>query len=664
MRNLFIDIETFSSVSLKDCGVDKYAQSPDFEILLLGYAFDNDPVQVVELARDGYAPCMPKEVFDAILFDKNVTKIAHNARFERTCLTEYFRRHGPLLPYEWLDPSQWLDTMLLASACGLPLSLADVGIALELPKDSAKMLEGRMLIKQFCVPCKPTKKDPGRIRHTVKEDPEKWAKFVEYNRRDVEVERTIYNRLIKWRPDYSEHKLFVVDQTINDRGVRVDLQLAENAMRIGNDYKAELMDRATEISGLANPNSADQVKAWLKETEGFTVDSLNKKVIADVKEKLSTEQTKEFMALRDEFSKSSVKKFETIIRCATYDDHVHGCMLMNGAGRTGRWAGRLLQVQNLPHDTIEDIDIARQFVRDGDEESFRLFYPDVQKTLSMLIRTAIIPEEGHKFLVADFSAIEARVTAFLAGEQWRMEAFASGRDIYCESASRAFKIPVEKHGINSEYRKYGKVIELACGYGGSIGAMKAFNAQALGMTEEDMANAVAAWRNASPHIVALWSSLEKAAMKAIIRKTSAISAVGNIRFDFEDGVLWMNLPSGRRIAYWGAQIGENKFGDKSITYMGTDQKAKKWARLETFGGKLTENLVQATSRDCLKETLIRLYDAGFDVRMHVHDEVIVDEPIGGRSADDVCKIMGTPIDWAPGLVLTAEGAEVSSYRKV
>ena len=659
MRNLFIDIETFSSVSLKDCGVDKYAESPDFDILLFGYAYDDEPVKVIDLTKDW----MPEDIFDALV-DPATIKIAHNSRFERTCLTYYMRKNTQWFgEHGRLDPIQWLDTMLLASACGLPLSLAEVGGALGLPADMAKMTEGKALIRQFCVPCKPTKKDPDRIRHMPNEAPDKWATFIEYNRRDVEVERTIYNRLIKWRPDYSEHKLFVVDQSINDKGIKVDLTLAENAIRIGNDYKDELLERATEISGLKNPNSSEQVKAWLKETEGFTVDSLNKKVIADVKSQLSSEESKEFMSLRDEFSKSSVKKFEAIQRCATEDGHVHGCLLMNGAGRTGRFAGRLLQVQNLPHDTIPDIDSARQLVVDGDEETFRLIYPDVQKTMSMLIRTALIPEYGHKFLVADFSAIEARVTAWIAGEQWRMDAFASGRDIYCESASRAFHIPVEKHGVNSEYRKYGKVIELACGYGGAVGAMKAFNAQALGMSEEDMGNAVAAWREASPHITALWGSLEKAAMKAIIRKTSAIATVGNIRFDFEDGVLWMTLPSGRRIAYWGAGIGQNKFGEKSITYMGTDQKTKSWGRLETFGGKLTENLVQATARDCLKETLIRLYDAGFDTRMHVHDEVIVTEPIGGRTVEDVCRIMGEPISWAPGLVLKADGFECSSYRK-
>lgn len=656
--NLFLDIETFSSTSLLDCGLDKYAEANDFDILLCGYAFGNDPVQVADLMHEE----MPQKIIDAIL-DDSITKVAHNSRFERICFSNYFKRLG--LISETLSPTAWFDTMLLASACGLPQSLADVGAALGLAPDQAKMFEGKALIRFFSVPCKPTKKNKGRTRNFPEDDPEKWATYIEYNRRDVEVERTIYHRLIRWRPDASEHQLFCLDQKINDRGIGVDLQLAENAIRIGNDYKDELMQRATEISGIANPNSTEQVKAWIRETEGFTVDSLNKKMIADVKEKLSTDEAKELMALRDEFSKSSVKKYEKMIAVATKDEHIHGCFLMNGAGRTGRWAGRLVQLQNLPHDTIDDIDVARELVREGDEKTFRLLYPDVQKTLSMLIRPTLIPDAGHQFLVADFSAIEARVVAWIAGEQWRMDAFAQGRDIYCESATRAFGVPVVKHGVNGHLRAQGKVIELACGYGGSVGAMLAFGADKLGMTEDSMRAAVEAWRSASPHIVALWRSLEKSALRCVHDRRSTISAVGHIRFDFENGTLWMTLPSGRRIAYWGAEIGENKFGEKSLTYMGNDQKQnKKWTRLETFGGKLTENIVQATSRDCLKASLLRLDKAGFDVRAHVHDEVIITEPLGGRPVDEVCAIMSAPIDWAPGLVLNADGYSCTSYRKL
>lgn len=665
-RTLFIDIETYSDVNLKDSGVDKYAESDAFEILLLGYAFNDTPVEVVDMTVNE----IPWDVYYAF-FDGETKIVAHNARFERTCLTYYFRRTGDLQPGEWLNPRQWFDTMLLASACGLPLSLGDVGAALKLPADKAKMWEGKTLISYFCKPCKATRVNGGRTRNLPEHDADKWSVFIEYNKRDVEVERTIYDTLLRWKPDRTEHKLFVIDQEINDKGMGVDLQLARNAVRIGDDYKAELMARATEISGLVNPNSNDQVKAWLLETEGKTVDSLNKKVIAGVKESLTTDEAKEFMALRDEFSKSSTKKYEKILSCATADEHIHGCFLMNGAGRTGRWAGRLVQLQNLPHDTFEDLDLARQLVRDGDEETFKLLYPDVQKTLSMLLRPTLIPEPGHKFLVADFSAIEARVVAWCAGEQWRMDAFAAGRDIYCESASKAFHIPVEKHGVNAAYRAVGKTLELACGYGGSVGAMLAFNADKLGMTEQEMKDAVVAWRTASPHIVDLWRSLERAAVRCVLKcvstKESAevVSTVGQqIKFKCEPGILWMVLPSGRRIAYWDPRVEDDNEGHKVLSYMGNDQKQnKKWTRIRTFGGKLTENLVQAASRDCLKETLIRLTDAGFDVRGHVHDEVIVTEPIGGRTAEDVCNIMRMPIDWAPGLVLNAAGFECSSYRK-
>ena len=498
MRVMHVDLETYCSVNLKDSGVDRYAEADDFEILLFGYAFDDDPVQVIDMQCED----LPQPLIDALM-DRSIQKIAWNSRFERTCLSFFLRKRGLL--EGWLPAAEWKDPMLLASACGLPLSLDEAGRALGLSKDKAKMWEGKSLIRYFCAPCKPTKANGQRTRNYPEHAPDKWKTFIEYNRRDVEAERTIYHMLREWEPDYSEHKLFVLDQQINDRGMGVDLQLAANAVRIGNDYKDELMNRAIEISGLANPNSNDQVKAWLKETEGFTVDSLNKKVIADVKAKLTDDAAKEFMELRDEFSKSSVKKYEKMLNCATKDGHIHGCFLMNGAGRTGRWAGRLVQLQNLPHDTFEDLDIARELVHDGDEETFRMFYSDVQKTLSMLIRPTLIPEPGQQFLVADFSAIEARVVAWLAGEQWRMDAFASGRDIYCESASRAFGVPVEKHGINGHLRASGKVIELACGYGGAEGAMLAFGADKLGMSKQDIKEAVAAWREASPHIVALHS---------------------------------------------------------------------------------------------------------------------------------------------------------------
>ena len=957
MRTLFIDIETFSSAPLADCGVYKYAESDDFEVLLFGYAFDDDPVEVIDLTDP--LRCVPPEVRSAI-YDLDV-KVAHNSPFERVCLSRYFG--------EQIPPGAFEDTMIMASWCGLPLSLDAVGQALGLSEEQAKMKEGKALVRKFCLPRKPTKSNP-KTRLTREDAPEDWKVFIEYNRRDVETERLIYNRLKRWRPDSSEYRIWALDQQINDRGMRVDLQLARNAVELGETYRGRLLQRAQEISGLQNPNSVEQIKAWLREQEGVTVTSLNKKVVADVVAGLSGERCKEFMALRTEFSKSSTKKYGAIIRSACADEHIHGCFQFAGAGRTGRWAGRLVQLQNLPQNHMEDLDSARQLVRAGDAEGLDLIYPDVQGALSELIRTALIPESGQKFVVADFAAIEARVIAWIAGEEWRQKVFAEGGDIYCMSASQMFKVPVVKHGVNGHLRQKGKVAELACvakdqlvltdaglvpiqdvttdmklwdgeswvshegviykgkrevieydglratqdhlvwvegkpgpicfgaaaqggaalvetgdgrtairmggdhrsgksverenesllgadkmrwmrsgavdgarkssvwkkpwlsgllaaeesaavvvqenvggeaavrgsvqhhvprvwwpwnrvqvfqcersmpvrdvsgsagsllgdrphrhewklragksplgnalrelresakeylermgsailalykdgrteeavarenkradhrgcsadgaeqrkelarhcgavevydirnagpnhrftvsgklvhncGYGGGVAALKAFGADKLGMTDEEMAETVDKWREASPHIVALWRSLEQAAMRCLRRKRSTLSTVGGIRFDWEDPIMWMVLPSGRRIAYWGADFGENRWGNQTLSYMGTDQKTKKWTRLETWGGKLTENLVQATARDCLKESMLRLAEAGYDIRGHVHDEVIITCPME-TSVDTVASIMGQPIEWAPGLLLRADGYQTPYYRK-
>lgn len=657
MKTLSIDIETFSSVDLTTCGVHKYVESEDFQVLLFAYSVDYGPVEVVDFAcvdEDGLTGHLQPEIYNA-LFDPAVEKTAYNAAFEIACLSKWLGKP--------LDPNQWDCTMVLASECGLPLGLKAVGEALGLPEDKAKMKEGADLIRLFCMPRKPTKNKP-YTRVTPEMEFAKWLTFIRYNKRDVEVENTIRQILLKWRPDRSEHQLWVLDQQINTRGIKADITLATNAIAIGNSYRAELLEEAKAISGVDNPNSVEQVKAWLQEQEGVTVTSLNKKAVAEVVAGLSKEDSKRFMELRTEFSKSSVKKYEAILRSACADEHIKGCFQFAGAGRTGRWAGRLVQLQNLPQNHLDDLDAARQLVRSGDAETFECLYsPNVQQTLSELIRTALIPEENQKFMVADFSAIEARVIAWIAGEQWRMDAFAQGKDIYCESASQAFKVPVEKHGINGHLRQKGKVLELACGYGGGVGAMKAFGADKLGMSDEEIADTVDKWRDASPHITALWKSLENAAIRCIRRRSSTISTVGNIRFDMEEGsTLWMTLPSGRRIAYWGAAYGENKWGSPSITYMGTDQQTKKWVRLETWGGKLTENLVQATARDCLKTAMLNLHNAGYDIRGHVHDEVII---TADTTADinDVTRIMGAPIDWAPGLVLRADGYDCQYYRK-
>ena len=648
MRTLFLDLETFSSADLPSVGVYKYAESPDFDILLFGYALDDDPVEVVDLTVDPF-PAELKEM----LYDPSVIKVAHNSNFERTCLSRYLGRQIP--------PGAFEDTMVMASWCGLPLSLDAVGQALGLSEEQAKMKEGKALLRKFCQPRKPTKSNP-KTKLGREDDPEDWKDFIEYNRRDVEVERTIYQRLLKWRPDISEYKIWALDQKINDAGMRVDLQLAANAVEIGEAYREKLLAKAQEISGLENPNSTEQIKRWLREQEGVTVTSLNKKVVADVVAGLSDEKCKEFMALRTEFSKSSTKKYDAMIRSACDDEKIHGCFQFAGAGRTGRWAGRLVQLQNLPQNHMADLDSARQLVRAGDAEGLDIIYGDVQGTLSELIRTALIPEPEQKFIVADYAAIEARVIAWIASETWRQEVFRDGGDIYCASASQMFHVPVVKHGVNGHLRQKGKIAELALGYGGGVNALKAFGADKLGMSDEEMAETVDKWRDASPHIVALWRSLEQAAIRCVRRKRSTLSTVGGIRFDYEEPVLWMTLPSGRRIAYWGAEYSENRWGNVGLSYMGQDQKTKKWTRLETWGGKLTENLVQATARDCLKESMLRLDAAGYSIRGHVHDEVIITTPLTAK-VEDVSAIMGANIPWAPGLLLRADGYECNYYMK-
>ena len=649
-RVLSIDLETFSPVDIGKCGVYKYAESPEFEILLFAYSVDYGPVQLVDYAQ---GERLPDDVYDWI-YDPAVEKTAFNANFERTCLSKWFNRYCP--------PEQWSCTMVLAASCGLPMSLKNVGIALNLSEDKAKMKEGADLIRYFCVPCRPTKVNGQRTRNLPEHAPDKWEVFRQYNIRDVETENTIRQMLLKWRPDRSEQRLWCIDQRMNDRGVRIERRLAENAIKIGDAYREELLAQAKEISGLENPNSTEQIEAWLEEQEGIEVLSLNKRAIADVYADLSEDATKEVLKLREEFSKSSNKKYDSFLRCAGDDDHVRGTFQFYGAS-TGRWAGRLVQLQNLSHDTIPDLDTARDLVLLGDEEDFECMYPKVQQTLSCLIRTTIIPEPDSRLIVCDYSAIEARVIAWISQEQWRIDAFKNHRDIYCESASRAFKVPVVKHGINGELRAKGKIIELACGYGGSVGAMKNFGADKQGMTEEEMIDLVDKWREASPHIVALWKSLETSAVKCVTTKKPTMSTVGSIRFDLEDGVLWMTLPSGRRIAYWGADMGNDRWGRPSLTYMSMNQTTKKWERTETFGGKLTENLIQATARDVLKEALFNLTAVGYDVRATVHDEVIITAPNNFGSLEEVIQLMCKGADWTEGLPLDADGYYCSSYRK-
>ena len=479
------------------------------------------------------------------------------------------------------------------------------------------------------------------------------------------AERTIRNMLLRWKPDEVEHRFWCLDARINEKGMRIDTQLAANAVAMDRRYKEELTARAVEITGLENPKSVSQVKNWLMDQEGKQFPSLNKKVVADVVSQLQTDEAKEFMAIRTELSKSSTAKYEAMLRSVCPDGHGKGYFQFYGANRTGRFAGRLVQLQNLPQNHMEDLAECRDLVKRGKYTTLKALYDGVSHPLSELIRTALIPEEGCKIMVADFSAIEARVIAWFANEAWRLDVFQNGGDIYCASASQMFKVPVVKHGENGHLRQKGKIAELALGYGGGINALKAFGADKMGLTEEEMQETVDLWRESSPHICELWRSLEKAAIRSVVRRGTTEASMGGVRFDYEEGILWMNLPSGRRIAYYGAKYEESKWkpGRKVLSYMGVNQQSKKWERVETWGGKLTENLVQATARDCLRESMLALDDAGYDIRAHVHDEVIVSEPIGGRSVEEMADLMGQPITWAPGLPLRADGYETEFYKK-
>lgn len=652
-RTLSIDLETYSEIDIAKCGSFRYIDDESFEILLLGYAFDDEPVTVIDLTADEEVPAD----FLAALYDPEVTKTAWNCAFERFGLWKHFGRYCP--------PEQWSDTMILSAVCGLPLGLGEAGKALRLEADEAKDREGKALIRYFCSPCRPTKVNGGRTRNLPQHDTDKWELFIEYNRQDVVAERTIRKRLLRWEPDSLEHRFWCLDARINEQGMRVDRELVHNAIAMDARYKAELTEQAVAISGLENPNSVSQIKQWLLEQEGIEVPSLNKKVVAEVVSQLSSDRARQFMALRARLAKSSTKKYEAMERSACADAHIKGCFQFYGANRTGRFAGRLVQLQNLPQNHMEDLAVARSLVRDNDYETVRLLYDSVSDTLSELIRTALIPEPGHRFIVADFSAIEARVIAWIAGEQWRLDVFRNGGDIYCASASQMFHVPVVKHGENGHLRQKGKIAELALGYGGGANALKAFGADKMGMTEEEMVNTVDLWREASPRVCALWRALERAAIRCVVHKTPQVSALGGIRFEMECGILWMTLPSGRRIAYYGAEYGPSRFhrDRRALSYMGVDQKTKRWGRVETWGGKLAENVTQATARDCLRDTMLALEDAGYDIRAHVHDEVIISEPRDGRTVEDVSAIMGRELPWAPGLPLRGDGYACDFYMK-
>ena len=648
MKKLSCDIETFSDVDLIRCGVYKYADSPNFEMLLFAYAVDYGDVHIIDIAGGEE---LPEKIIQAIKSD-TVVKTAYNAQFERVCLSRYLK----LPDGEYLNPQSWYCTAVQAAELALPLSLADVGSVLGLERQ--KMTEGKELIKYFCVPCKPTKSNGNCTRNRPCHDINKWETFKKYCMRDVDVERQIADKLKMYPISDEEHRLYVLDQIINDRGVLVDSELAEQAVKLNSIQTAVAVEQAYMITGLENPNSVTQLKQWLKE-KGVEIESLSKKSVKSLADETDGDVS-EMLKLRLLMAKTSVKKYEAVIRSVCSDNRVHGMMRFCGANRTGRWSGNILQPQNLPQNHLPDLTLARDIVKDGDFEMLDMMFGNVPNVLSELIRTVLIPKPNHRFIVADFSAIEARVLAWIAGEQWRIDTFKNGGDIYCASASKMFKVPVEKHGVNGELRQKGKISELACGYGGSVGALKNMGAVEMGVQENELQGLINDWRNANPHIVRFWYEVGNAAMKAIKEKTTV--PLGKLVFAYERGILFIRLPSGRRLSYIKPRIGTNRFGGDSITYMGINS-AKKWDRLETFGGKLTENIVQGTARDLLANALINAANAGYDTVFHVHDEIICEVPNGYGSVDELCKLMCIKPEWADGLPLNADGFECEYYKK-
>lgn len=644
MKKLSIDIETFSDIDLIKCGVYKYADSPAFEILLFAYSIDDGEINIIDLVNGEE---LPEEIAEAIKSD-TVIKTAFNAQFERVCLSKHL---GILL-----DPSSWYCTAVQAAELSLPSSLADVGAALGLERQ--KMTEGKELIKYFCVSCKPTKSNGGRTRNMPGDAPEKWALFKEYCKRDVDVERQIAKKLEMYPISESEHRLYVLDQRINDRGVLVDLELARQAVKLNSIQTAVATEQAYTLTGLENPNSVAQLKAWLTEN-GVEIESLSKKAVAALADETDGD-IQEMLHLRLLMSKTSVKKYEAVMRSVCRDNRVRGMMRFCGASRTGRWSGNILQPQSLPQNHLPDLTLARDIVKDGDFEMLNMTFGNVPNALSELIRTVLIPKPNHRFIVADFSAIEARVLSWLAGEQWRLDTFRNGGDIYCASASQMFRVPVEKHGVNGHLRQKGKISELACGYGGSVGALKNMGAVEMGVPEDELQGLINDWRNANPHIVKLWTEVGNTAMKAIKEKT--IVSLGKLVFMYERGILFIRLPSGRRLSYIKPRIGTNRFGGDSITYMGVGA-SKKWERLETFGGKLVENIVQAIARNLLASAMMNVANAGYNIVFHVHDEIIAEAPDGQGSVDEMCMLMSINPDWADGIPLSADGYECEYYRK-
>lgn len=645
MKTLSVDIETFSSAPLSKCGVYKYVEAPDFEILLFGYSVDGDPVQVIDLAN---GEKLPPEIM-AALTDEAVTKWAFNANFERVCLSRFLG----LPTGTYLEPTQWRCSMVWAATMGLPLSLEGVGAVLKL--DKQKLAAGKDLIKYFCQPCSPTKSNDGRTRNRPHHAQDKWATFKQYNARDVETELSIQENLSKFPvPDcvWDEYHL---DQEINDRGVALDMTLVKQAIDMDSHSRLQLTITMKKLTELDNPNSVQQMKLWLSE-HGVETDSLDKKAVVELL-KTAPQPLGDALSLRQQLARSSVRKYQAMETAVCADGRARGMFQFYGANRTGRWAGRLIQMHNLPQNHLPDLEQARGLVRCGDFDALELLYEDVPDTLSQLIRTAFVPRTGAKFIVSDFSAIEARVIAWLAGEQWRQTVFANGGDIYCASASQMFKVPVVKHGINGHLRQKGKIAELALGYGGSVGALKAMGALEMGLTEDELPQLVDAWRQSNPNIVKLWWDVDRAALDAVRNKHA--NSTHGITFSCQSGMLFITLPSGRRLAYVKPRIGENRFGGQCITYEGAGG-TKKWERLDSYGPKFVENIVQATARDILCYAMQMLRNCS--IVMHIHDEVVI-EADPSMSLQTICEQMGITPPWAKGLLLRADGFETDFYKK-
>ncbi len=650
---LFIDIETYSSEDLTSCGVYRYAEADDFEIMLLGYAYDNDSVHVLDLAQ---GDSIPSEVLHD-LTDANVLKIAHNANFERVCLTRYLGKR--------MVPEQWYCTMVRAMSLGLPKSLENVGEALGLSDKDKKDLIGKRLIQYFAKPCAPTRSNGGRIRNLPKHDLEKWEIYKNYNKQDVVTERVIFNTLSQY-PEISdqEHQVWCVDQDINDAGVEIDTKLVEEVLYFSEANSKKLLEEAKAITGLENPQSMIQAKSWLAE-RNVPTDTLTKEDVKTLINKVDDKTVLRFLEIRQELGKTSLKKYDAIQRSLCSDNKCRGMFQFYGAGRTGRWSGKIVQLQNLPQNHIEELDQVRTLVKEGDFETLDLIYPSINNVLSELIRTAFIAGKNKTFCVCDYSAIEARVIAWLAGEQWRLDAFINGKDIYCESASQMFGVPVVKHGVNGELRAKGKVAELACGYQGGLGAIKAMGGDKMGLSDAEMKKIVNNWRAKSPKIVALWNRTNEAAIEAVLHPGIIQEVTKGIYFQMKGKHLFAYLPSGRPICYNSAQL-IDKGGYQAVAYMGTNQVTNKWELIDTYGGKLVENLTQATARDCLAESMLKLKAKGLLPAFHIHDELVIPVP-KDTASDNIELIKKTmalqDVEWTKGLPLKAEGYITEYYLK-